>query len=67
MLFKHREMFFDSLVYIIYIYASDVKFAHAHINVLFWDVMYFGLRGELRVNINHMITLELFEFSFICH
>ena len=48
MLFKHREMYFDSLVYIIYIYASDVK--SAHINVLFRDVMYFRLRGEDRRN-----------------
>ena len=38
-------MYFHSLVYIIYI-ASDVKSAYTHVNALFGDVIYFGLREE---------------------
>ena len=39
-------------VYIIYIYAIDVKSAthniHTHVNISFGDEMYFGLRGKGR-------------------
>ena len=45
---KQRNVFpFFSLYRI---YASDVKSAHTHVNVLFKDIIYFVLRGEGRRN-----------------